>query len=189
MKRKERDFVAYYNAMWYQGFPISPGHEAVGRRAVWTSHIATTVKQCADLMGYYTAFETGNRTDAVIQTATGRPWAKVEWEWAQPCRPKVNELDKLAAAAKEAEVMVFIGYSHDTHHDDNLGKIQRIWKRVDTPLIVFLTTCSYHGHQRHFRELQTHYLRAGSHRVLRKQPALPWHVPDTRWEKQANGWE
>jgi len=158
-----------------------PGHENVGRRAVWTTHIASVVKQCADLMGLFTCFESGGRTDAVIQTASEQLWAKIEWEWLQPFREKVNELDKLASAAAEAKLLVFIGYSQDTRHSENMSKIVRSWKGVDTPLVVFLITYHYEGGRRHFQDLQTHYLRSGGHKKIREQKALPWDVEGTKW--------
>jgi hypothetical protein len=134
MKRRERDFVAFFNALWYRDFPVTFGHEELGRRAIWTTHIASTVKQCADLMGFFTCFESGNRTDAVIQTAERETWAKIEWEWHQPHdKVKVNEIQKLAEAANEAELLVFIGYSRDDHHSMNMDRIGRDWEKIRTP--------------------------------------------------------
>lgn len=126
MKKRERDFVALFNALWYRDFPIIPGHEELSRRAVWTTHIASTVKQSADLMGLFTCFESGGRTDAVIQNASRVSWARIEWEWLQPKNEKVNEIQKLADAVTDADVSIFIGYSRFDHHSDNLEKIASI---------------------------------------------------------------
>ena len=186
MKRRDRDFVALFNALQYKDFPVVHGHEDLGRRAVWTTHISSIVKQCADLMGLFTCFETGNRTDAVIQKASRSTWAKIEWEWDNPCLKKVNELEKLAVAADEGELMVFIGYSKDTRHKENMDKIISSWKKIETPLLVFLVTYRYEGRRRHFKQLETHYFRAGKHQKYRKQEALPWQVKDTKWETVNN---
>jgi hypothetical protein len=95
VNNRESDFVALFNASWYQNFPIVSGDEELGKRALWTIHIGSVVKKCADFMGFFTCFESGGRTDAVIQTASGKVWAKIEWEWKQPHRPNVNEIRKL----------------------------------------------------------------------------------------------
>jgi hypothetical protein len=183
MKREHRDFVALFNALWYKDFPVIAGHEELGKRAVWTTHIASVIKQCADLLGRFTCFESGGRTDAVIQTASRKTWAKIEWEWSQPFRDTVNELDKLAKSANEneAELMIFIGYSFDAYHEENMAKILKSWKGIDTPLLVFLITCHNKGKRRHFETLETHYLCRDTHKVVDKRSALPWNVPDTKW--------
>ena len=194
MKRREKDFVVLYNALWYQDFPVTPDHPDFGRRAVWTTHIASTVKQCADLMGLFTCFESGGRTDAVIQTADRRPWAKIEWEWDQPASPKVNEFGKLAN--DDADVSIYIGYSRlqdgdKTTHEANLRAIDTAWKNVERPLLVFLTTFEKRGQHRDFLRLETHIFSGGEHNKLRQQEAYPWEVGGTKWqqargEKQSN---
>ncbi len=182
MRRRERDFVALFNAIWYRSFPIASGHEGLGKRAVWTMHIGSVVKQCADFMGFFTCFESGGRTDAVIQKASGEVWAKFEWEWRQPYHYHVNELKKLAKAAQEAKPMVFIGYSKDEDHDENIETIRNVWRNIKTPLIVFLITYHWAGGRRCFDRLQTHYFRAGVHRKVHEQFAHPWDVKDTVWQ-------
>ena len=197
MKPRDRDFISLYNALWYKDFPVAHGHEDIGRRAVWTTHIASVVKQCADLMGLFTYFESGNRTDAVIQKASRSNWAKVEWEWENPANKSVNELGKLAAASDDAETMIFIGYScigqkHSKNmigskHEKNMEKIALSWKDIDTLLLVFLVTFDYVGKGkeriRHFIELETHkFWGFGKHKTVRTQKALPWQVKDTKWE-------
>lgn len=186
MKRRERDFVALFNALWYRDFPVIPNHEDLGKRAVWTTHIASIVKQCSDLMGLFTCFESGGRTDAVVQTAQRDTWAKIEWEWMQPHSEKVNEFEKLASAAMDSELLIFIGYSRSERHEENLKKIHKFWKKINTPLLVFLVTYSYHDKRRQFELLQTHYYKGGGGRMLRQQPALPWHVKGTKWAALAN---
>ncbi len=185
MKRRERDLVTLFNALWYRDFPVTPGHEDVGRRAVWTTHIASIVKQCADLMGFFTCFESGGRTDAVIQTAQRKIWAKVEWEWIQPIRESVNEIEKLKESAAQSEVQVFIGYSREERHAENIERISSQWQDISTPLIAFLIEFQYYGGHRQFTDLRTYCIRNGTARQLRRQPALPWRVEDTRWHLMA----
>lgn len=186
MKRRERDLVALFNALWYRDFPVTPEHEELGKRAVWTTHIASVIKQCADLMGFFTCFESGGRTDAVIQTAGRETWAKIEWEWAQPRSERVNEIQKLADSAAESEVLVFVGYSGSEYHIENIEKIASQWRGISTPLIAFLVQFDFYEGRRHFTFLRTYYFCNGAYRLLSKQPALPWRVDGTRWQFMAN---
>jgi len=182
MRRRERDFVALFNALWYRGFPIASGLEALAKRADWTMHIGSVIKQCADLMGFFICFETGGRTDAVITKASGEVWAKIEWEWLQAYHSEVNEIKKLAEAATGAKRMVFIGYSKQSDHAKNITKIRKHWKNIQTPLIAFLITYRWTRGRRCFDRLETHYFRARVHRKIRDQFALPWDVKDTVWQ-------
>jgi hypothetical protein len=152
MKRRTRDFVALFNAFWYRDFPITPDRIEISRRALWTTHIASTVKLAADHLGLYTCFETGGKTDAVIQDSNARAWAKIEWEWTPARDDTVNEIKKLADANSEADTFFFVGYSrtdNDTH-ECNLAAIDQQWKNIDKPLVVFLLTFSYSNRRRHF---------------------------------------
>lgn len=187
MNRRDRDFVALYNALWYRDFPVTPNRQDINRRALWTTHIASTVKQSADLLGLFTCFETGGKTDAVIEDATGRKWAKVEWEWIQPHSEGVNEIDKLAAAVDEADTFIFIGYSrsdNSNHSEMNIEKITKTWCDIDKPLIAILVTFSRENGRRRFQRLETHLIQRGKHKKLREQPALPWEAAGTKWAVQ-----
>lgn len=183
MKRRTRDFVALFNAFWYRDFPITPDRIDISRRALWTTHIASTVKLAADHLGLYTCFETGGKTDAVIQDSSTRVWAKAEWEWTQAKVEAVNEIQKLALAEDEADTFFFIGYSRTDNgfHQQNLDAIDIQWKKTNKPLVAFLVTFTYSRGRRHFQELQTHYFMGGKHKQLRTQEALPWQVPGTKW--------
>jgi hypothetical protein len=141
VKRRDRDFIVLFNALWYRDFPVTPIRLDINRRALWTTHIASTVKQSADLLGLFTCFETGGKTDAVIEDANGNKWAKIEWEWIQAHADGVNEIDKLAlsaeAAEASAETFIFIGYSRTDETDHavkNLEKIAQRWGEIEKPL-------------------------------------------------------
>lgn len=183
MKRRDRDFVSLFNAFWYRDFPITPDRIDISRRALWTTHIASTVKLAADHLGLYTCFETGGKTDAVIQDSASNVWAKAEWEWTPARSARVNEIAKLASSADEAELFIFFGYSRtdDGGHASDVASIASQWKHIEKPLIVFLVTFAYSKKRRHFQEIRTYLFVGSKSRLLRTQEALPWQVPGTKW--------
>ncbi|MGF6551832.1 hypothetical protein [Paraburkholderia youngii] len=134
------------------------------------------------MMGYFTYFEAGNRTDAVIKDASlePRPIANVEWEWTQPFRDNFNELQKLRDGRSDVEFSVLVTYSRDENHDQNLDKIRAVWSDSEEPLLAFLVCYAFAG-QRNFGTLQTYIAQRGILRKIRTQPALPWKVPGARW--------
>jgi len=188
-RRRIRDFIALFNALWYRDFPLTRGYEDDTSRALWTTHIASVVKQCADLLGLQTRYETGGRTDAVIQfPGNGEIWAHLEWEWAQAFLSKINEFSKLSERSNRSQVCYFIGYSESDMLSKTLERIKTDWKRIEKPLICFLIVfkrgkkAKHQRIVRHFREFQTYEFKAGQCKLLRKQPALPWEVKHSRWE-------
>ena len=189
MKRRARDFTSLFNVFWYRDFPVTPDRLEISRPALWTTHIASTVKLTADHLGLYTRYETGGKTDAVIEDSAGDRWAKVEWEWAQPHKESVNEIEKLASASSEAEVFIFIGYSRGDHHHENLNCISQQWAAStgNKPLLAFLVAFSWSKGRRQFETLQTHLFRGQAHQCIRQQPALPWQVKGTKWQALARG--
>lgn len=182
MKRITRDFFTLYNKFWYRDFPLAENHKTHGSRAEWTTHIGICVRSSADLMGYFTHFEQGSRTDAVIRDNTGSDIAHIEWEWNQPLHEKFNELDKLYFNRKDAQFSVLITYSKNADHDRNLRFIRRRWKKVPEPLVVIVVTFDRIGSKRVFDLMETYHLQNGIMRKLRSQPALPWNVRGSRWE-------
>jgi len=196
---RTNDFIVLFNTLWYRDFPMTGTMLHINSRALWTTHNANTVKRCADLLGLFTRYETGSRTDAVITDAADTEWARIEWEWAQAWLETVNELDKLASTKNLAPVSIFINYSRTdeaTHREKNLDRIRSVWKDLDRPLLAFLITFTrpdskrkgMKSSKRTFQELETHIVVRGESTLLRSQPALPWEVPDTRWSArvQAN---
>ena len=108
MKRNARDFVTLFNRFWYRDFPLSEKHKRHGSRAEWTTHIGICARSSADLMGFFTHFEHGNRTDAVIKDNKQKDVAHIEWEWVQPSHENVDEVEKLYKTREAAEFSVFI---------------------------------------------------------------------------------
>ena len=86
------DFATLFKYFWHRDFPQAPA--ATGARRIdWTIHIGIIVRNIADLMGVYTRFERGGRTDAVLRAAY-KDLIAVEWEWSGVLHGE-NELDKL----------------------------------------------------------------------------------------------
>ena len=182
MKRIARDFITLYNNLWYRDFPLSENYKDIGSRAEWTTHIGICVRTCADLMGYFTHFEQGNRTDAIIRDNDENDIAHIEWEWYQAFNEKVNEIKKLYVSRKECEFSVFISYSRSDQHTKNMAAIKRQWKKSKEPLIVILVTFDYEKRVRWFNKLETYCFQNGSYKKVRIQPALPWDIKGSRWE-------
>jgi hypothetical protein len=182
MIRRVKDFVTLFNAFWYRDFPLSETHKVNGSRAEWTTHIGNCVRSCADLMGFFTYFESGIRTDAIIKDNSGNDIAHIEWEWKQPFKDEVNEVQKLFSKKEIAEFSVFFSYSRIDHHQENLNRIQEQWKNSTYPLLVFLVTYLQEKNGRRFCLLETYHLQNGQTKKIRSQAALPWEVKGTRWE-------
>ena len=182
------DFVSLFNAFWYRDFPLSETYKVLGSRAEWTIHIGTVVRSCADLLGLFTYFESGIRTDAIIRDNNGHDIAHIEWEWWQPFNENVNEIKKLYSQRKNAEISVFFSYSRRNRHVENLNSIVKQWGKSANPLLVFLVTFDINKRKRWFYDLETYHVQNGRMKKIRSQPALPWDAKGTRWEsdKQRN---
>jgi hypothetical protein len=182
MKRVTRDFITLFNKLWYRDFPLARDHKDTGSRAEWTTHIGISVRACADLMGYFTHFEQGNRTDAVIRDNTGYDVAHIEWEWWQPWQQRCNEIEKLRAVGAETDFSVLISYSRCEHHRKNIAKIRKLWRSRKYPLVFILITFTYAQKARWFDRMESYHLQNGKLVKIRSQPALPWKVVGSRWE-------
>jgi len=185
MKRVTRDFITLFNKFWYRDFPLAETHKDTGSRAEWTTHIGICVRASADLMGYFTHFEQGNRTDAVIRDNRRHDIAHIEWEWKAAHKDDVNEIRKLRVARDSAQFSAFISYSRHDQHAKNLAAIKKQWGKDDYPLLVILATYEYRNRARWLDELQTYHLQRGTLRRVRAQPANPWQVPGSRWQSRS----
>ena len=181
MDNLTNDFIALFNAFWYRDFPVVEKHKPLGKRAEWTLHIGFCVRSCADLLGFFTHFETGNRTDAVIKDNRGNDLIHIEWEWSEPRDKAVNEIRKLSESSKGV-LSILITYSFIDKLKDNLDSIREQWSGDDA-LLIFIITCSYDtGSGRIFENIETFSLKGGRWQTLRTQPALPWKCTGKRWE-------
>jgi hypothetical protein len=114
------DFATIFSYMWYRDFPLHPTFREQAQRADWTTHIGISVRSTADLMGLFTHFESGGRTDAILRTNQGNPIAALEWEWnaIHQGDSAVNEFEKLRARCGSSEFRglefaCLIGYARD----------------------------------------------------------------------------
>ncbi len=175
-----RGFATLFNALWYRDFPMAATSKPRASRAELTTHIATCARGVADLLGFFTHFETGKRTDAVIKNAFGESVARIEWEYAQPNHKNFNELHKLRESHADANVAVLITYSRNEFHEQNMRIIHKEWGHCATPLLLFLVRYRY-AKGRQFGNLETHLIHDGKTQCLMSQPALPWKAEGTRW--------
>lgn len=174
MKRIERDFITLFNYLWYKDFPVD---ESVGlaSRANWTIHMGLVVRQCAGLLGARALFQSGGRTDAVVQYSEQDILTYVEWEWKR-AHTDINEIEKLRSKAGQAVFQTFIGYSRVEDVAEALKQALDIWTDADSPLIYFLITYDLVKGNRHFKELVTYQFTKNRYKKIRSQPALPWVV-------------
>lgn len=183
MRRITRDFITLFNVLWYKDFPLAKQHKETGSRAEWTTHIGICARTAADLMGYFTYFEHGNRTDAVIKDNQGGVIANLEWEWKEPrFIEKVNEIRQLHDAREDCKFSVFVAYSDTRHYESNIKAIEDQWGDAPQPLTVIIILFDRQGKKRVFRKMETHHLQNGVRKKIRSQPALPWQACGKRWE-------
>jgi hypothetical protein len=182
LKRITRDFITIFNVLWYRDFPLTKEHKETGSRAEWTTHIGICARTSADLLGYFTYFEHGNRTDAVIKDNGESVIANLEWEWREPrYRDKVNEVRQLYDAKESCKFSVFVSYSNNQNHDENLKAIEEQWEDTPFPLVLILIRFDKKGH-RTFDQMETYHIQNGKIKKIRSQPALPWLAKGKRWE-------
>ncbi|ATV20159.1 hypothetical protein A584_26243 [Pseudomonas syringae pv. theae ICMP 3923] len=174
MKRIERDFVTLFNYLWYKDFPVTET-AGLANRANWTIHMGLVVRQCASLLGARALFESGGRTDAVVQYSDNDVLTFVEWEWKR-AHTDINEIEKLRKKANQAAFQTFIGYSRIEDVQEALDKTLSTWASAENPLIYFLVTYDVVKGSRHFNELVTYQFTKNRYKKIRSQPALPWMV-------------
>lgn len=174
MKRIERDFVTLFNYLWYKDFPVTEA-DGLANRANWTIHMGLVIRQCASLLGARALFESGGRTDAVLQYTANDILTFVEWEWKR-AHTDINEIEKLRSKASQAAFQTFIGYSRVEDVKDALEQTSSTWADAERPLIYFLITYDVVKGSRHFNELVTYQFTKNRYKKIRSQPALPWTV-------------
>lgn len=174
MKQIERDFVTLFNYLWYKDFPVTET-DGLANRANWTIHMGLVIRQCANLLGARALFESGGRTDAVLQYTSNDILTFVEWEWKR-AHTDINEIEKLRGKAGQAAFQTFIGYSRVEDVPLALERTLSTWADAESPLIYFLVTYDVVKGSRHFKELVTYEFTKNRYKRIRSQPALPWRV-------------
>lgn len=183
------DFASIFAHMWYRDFPVEPTHRGIGRRADWTIHIGVAVRGTADLMGLFTHFESGGRTDAILRDNAGRTLAALEWEWNSLESSTLNELDKLKDRCSRIDFQgirfaCLIGYVSETHASIVIDDIAARWN-PDLPTLLLVVVLYNPGPNdtRKFAKMVFYAIREGRRVVLREQKARPWEVDGSRWQR------
>lgn len=189
------DFATIFAHLWYRDFPMQRVPFGSVGRADWTTHIAVTVRSAADLMGLFTFFEQGNRTDAVL-CSRAKVVAPVEWEWRAVHNGDeiVNEIRKLEKRCSEkwcgADFACFIGYGREDgkYSDDTKNVIEtwrERWAHIAPPLLLVLIRYERLKRDR-FLNMTLDIVHRGRIERLRQQPAYPWDVIDSKWSSESS---
>jgi len=197
------DFATIFAHMWYRDFPVQLAVREKAQRADWTTHISIVVRSTADLMGLFTHFESGGRTDAILRDAK-RPVALLEWEWAALHRGDeiITEFQKLMdkcceQAFADVRFAGLIGYARATSPGGRQDYTKRLvavlesytkrWPTDLPPLLLVIISFRWPGKGkggRQFGTMTIDKIAAGIRTRLREQPARPWDVVDSRWAQQ-----
>ncbi len=200
------DFATIFAHMWYRDFPLQRSLREKAQRADWTTHIGIAVRSTADLMGLFTCFESGGRTDALLRDNSKNVVAALEWEWAALHRGDtiINEFNKLKDLCTKSEFkeICFAGLIGYARESSSRAKADRAdygsllaevlegytnrWPLEGPPLLLVLVHFENAGkakdrQTRKFTKLTLHRIRGQSSELLREQPACPWDVPGSRW--------
>jgi hypothetical protein len=207
------DFATIFSHLWYRDFPLQRSLRDRAQPADWTTHIGIVVRSTADLMGLFTHFESGQRTDAVLRDTNG-PVALLEWEWKSLHRGDaiVTEFEKLKRLCTDGEFQAvhfagLIGYARENSararaDRADYGRLSakilegytERWPLQCPPLLLALIHFENAGkvkdHQkRRFIKLTTHRIAEGRNKLLRDQPAYPWDVTGSRWAHETKSCE
>jgi hypothetical protein len=196
------DFATIFAHMWYRDFPLQRSLRDKAQRADWTTHIGITVRATADLLGLFTHFESGGRTDAVLRDAQGAV-AALEWEWAALHRGDtvITEFGKLQdrCASDQFRGVRFaglIGYARETSvraRDDYTSRSAAVlegytirWPAELPPLLLVVVHFEWGGRSegRQFTIMTIDAIEGGNRNPLRVQPAYPWDVANSRWSQE-----
>jgi hypothetical protein len=193
------DFAAIFAHMWYRDFPLQHSMHEKAQRADWTTHIGIAVRSTADLMGLFTCFESGVRTDAILRDNTKAAVAALEWEWAALHSGKVTEFRKLINLCADSKYkgLRFAGLilygriggaNYTARTQAVLEEYEKSWPRDLPPLLLAVIYFQGIGKEvarqrRQFQDMEFCEITAGRKKLLRQQPACPWSVQGSRWAK------
>ena len=183
-----RDFATIFAHTWYRDFPIQKTYRDAAKRADWTIHLGIAVRNAAELLGLFSHFESGGRTDVILRDAQKKPIAALEWEWER-LQTQPKELQKLKDNCKKQEFeglrfACLIGYSKENEAPTHIAWIEPKWDGIPFPLLLVAIHYRWKHQQRHFTKLTIHEIRDGKAVLLREQPAYPWEVKGARWASE-----
>ncbi len=192
------DFATIFAHMWYRDFPLQPSFRLKAQRADWTTHIGIAVRSTADLMGLFTHFESGGRTDAVLKDNKGNAVAALEWEWSSLHRGDdiITEFQKLKdCCAKEGfrglRFACLIGYGrggigargagdYGERTAAVLDKYEKRWDGDLPPLllvVIHFDTTGQRKAAREFRRVTFDVIKGGKSTPLRELLLTPGMSP------------
>jgi hypothetical protein len=181
------DFATLFKYFWHRDFPQTP--IATGARRIdWTIHIGIIVRSIADLMGVYTRFEYGGRTDAVLR-ANFKDLVAVEWEWSGVLH-RENELDKLRnykvrGKTDSLRYCVLVTYVHTPYINAVYKYVLQKWENARWPLLLILIDyedSTKISSRRIFKKVNISLFDGKTQKELDAFPAFPWDIPETHFK-------
>ena len=180
------DFATLFKYFWHQDFPQTP--IATGARRIdWTIHIGIIVRNIADLIGVYTRFERGGRTDAVFRAAY-KDLVALEWEW-NGVFYGANELDKLknykVSGTDLLRYCVLITYVHTPYINAVYEHVLKKWENAKWPLLLILIDyedSKQYSSRRIFKKVNLSMFDGKTRKELDTFPAFPWDIPETHFK-------
>ena len=182
------DFATLFQYFWHRDFPQAPKAQGA-RRIDWTIHIGIIVRNIADLMGLYTRFEYGKRTDAVFRTVykdlVAKDLVALEWEWDGVWGNEIDKLKQYKPRGSESlKYCVLITYTHTPNIEKVYDHVLQKWKGARWPLLLILVDfedSKKYASGRIFNKINISLLNGDTREELKISPALPWKIEKTRW--------
>ena len=180
------DFATLFKYLWHRDFPQTPVAKGA-RRIDWTIHIGIIVRSIADLMGLYTRFEYGRRTDAVFRAAF-KDLVALEWEWNGVFHG-ANELDKLknykVRGTNLLRYCVLITYVHTPYINAVYEHVLKKWGNAKWPLLLILIDyedSKQYSSRRIFNKVNLCLFDGKTRKEVGTFPAFPWNIPETHFK-------
>ena len=179
------DFATLFKYFWHRDFPQTPA--AIGARRIdWTIHVGVIVRSIGDLMGIFTRFEYGRRTDAVFRAAS-KDLVAIEWEWNGVFHG-ANELDKLknykVRGTDSLRYCVLITYVHTPYINAAYEHVLKKWENAKWPLLLILIDykdSKIYSSRRDFSKVNISLFSDKVQKELDIFPALPWQITETHF--------
>ncbi len=180
------DFAILFKYFWHHDFPQTPAASGA-RRTDWTIHVGIIVRNIGDLMGLYTRFEYGGRTDAVFRAA-GKDLVALEWEW-NGVFYGANELDKLRSykvrGTDSLRYCVLITYVHTPYINAVYEHVIKKWENAKWSLLLILIDyedSKQYSSRRIFNKVNLSLFDGRIRKELDTFPAFPWDIPEAHFK-------